>query len=208
MSDTAWGLVVAIFCLGGVAGGFYGGTFADLYGRRVGMCLAAACHVAASLCFFFARSMTALLVGRLFVGLGCGASTTIVPLFLGETTPTSIKGAIGTLNQVLICVGILISQMVGIVLATPWFWRPLLALTALPALLQLTILCQAESPRYAAETGEVTPVAGTCGWDPLPLRPPQSQRGPRQRLPYISSQYTPQRAKWRCSRCLSSGTCS
>ena len=44
-------------------------------------------------------SWEALLVGRLVVGLCAGLNTVIVPTYVSEIAPVSIRGGIGILNQ-------------------------------------------------------------------------------------------------------------
>ena len=45
------------------------------------------------------ESWEALLVGRLVVGLCAGLNTVIVPTYVSEVAPVSIRGGIGILNQ-------------------------------------------------------------------------------------------------------------
>lgn len=54
-----------------------------------------------------------LIVGRFVVGLYSGLSTGFVPMYVGEVSPTSLRGALGTLHQLGIVVGILIAQVGG-----------------------------------------------------------------------------------------------
>uniref|UniRef100_A0A673UGM4 Solute carrier family 2, facilitated glucose transporter member 4 n=1 Tax=Suricata suricatta TaxID=37032 RepID=A0A673UGM4_SURSU len=80
-----------------------------------------------------------------------GLTSGLVPMYVGEIAPTHLRGALGTLNQLAIVIGILIAQVLGLesMLGTATLWPLLLGLTVLPALLQLALLplCP-ESPRY------------------------------------------------------------
>lgn len=69
--------------------------------------------VAAALMGFskMARSWEMLIAGRFVVGLYSGLSTGFVPMYVGEVSPTSLRGALGTLHQLGIVVGILIAQV-------------------------------------------------------------------------------------------------
>lgn len=69
--------------------------------------------VAAALMGFskMARSWEMLIVGRFVVGLYSGLSTGFVPMYVGEVSPTSLRGALGTLHQLGIVIGILIAQV-------------------------------------------------------------------------------------------------
>lgn len=69
--------------------------------------------IAAALMGFskMARSWEMLIVGRFVVGLYSGLSTGFVPMYVGEVSPTSLRGALGTLHQLGIVIGILIAQV-------------------------------------------------------------------------------------------------
>lgn len=64
-----------------------------------------------------ASSWEMLIIGRFVVGLYCGLSTGFVPLYVGEVSPTALRGALGTLHQLGIVIGILIAQVSEHVLA-------------------------------------------------------------------------------------------
>lgn len=52
-----------------------------------------------------------LIVGRFVVGLYSGLSTGFVPMYVGEVSPTALRGALGTLHQLSIVIGILLAQV-------------------------------------------------------------------------------------------------
>lgn len=52
-----------------------------------------------------------LIIGRFVVGLYSGLSTGFVPMYVGEVAPTALRGALGTLHQLGIVVGILMAQV-------------------------------------------------------------------------------------------------
>lgn len=58
-----------------------------------------------------AASFEMLIVGRFVVGLYSGLSTGFVPIYVEEISPTSIRGALGTLHQLGVVVGILVAQV-------------------------------------------------------------------------------------------------
>lgn len=69
--------------------------------------------IAAALMGFskLAASWEMLIIGRLVVGLYSGLSTGFVPMYIGEIAPTSLRGALGTLHQLGIVIGILMAQV-------------------------------------------------------------------------------------------------
>lgn len=58
-----------------------------------------------------AKAVEMLIIGRFIIGLFCGLSTGFVPMYISEVSPTSLRGAFGTLNQLGIVVGILVAQV-------------------------------------------------------------------------------------------------
>ena len=61
-----------------------------------------------------------LILGRFIIGVYCGLTTGFVPMYVGEVSPTELRGALGTLHQLGIVVGILIAQ----VSTHPWLRSP------------------------------------------------------------------------------------
>lgn len=60
-----------------------------------------------------ASSFEMLIIGRFVVGYYSGLSTGFVPMYVGEVSPTALRGALGTLHQLGIVVGILIAQVLS-----------------------------------------------------------------------------------------------
>lgn len=59
------------------------------------------------------KSFEMLILGRFIIGVYCGLTTGFVPMYVGEVSPTALRGALGTLHQLGIVVGILIAQVSG-----------------------------------------------------------------------------------------------
>ncbi|TNN28207.1 Solute carrier family 2, facilitated glucose transporter member 3 [Liparis tanakae] len=77
------------------------------------------------------------IAGRLVIGLFCGLFTGLTPMYVGEVSPTPLRGAFGTLHQLGVVVGILLAQVLGLeaLLGSARLWPLLLALTVAPAVL-------------------------------------------------------------------------
>ncbi|EYC19547.1 hypothetical protein Y032_0024g929 [Ancylostoma ceylanicum] len=91
-----------------------------------------------------------ILVGRLFVGIYVGL-TVLVPMYLSEISPTNIRGRMALTHQLLITIGILFGQIVGLpdFLGTPERWPYIFAIPVVPAFLQVMLLPMIpESPHY------------------------------------------------------------
>lgn len=72
-------------------------------------------------------------------------------MYISEIAPLNLRGGLGTVNQLAVTIGLLLSQVLGIeqILGTNDGWPVLLGLAICPAILQLILLpiCP-ESPRY------------------------------------------------------------
>ncbi|XP_021375505.1 solute carrier family 2, facilitated glucose transporter member 3-like [Mizuhopecten yessoensis] len=149
-----WSFTVSIFAIGGMIGGLSGGYVANRFGRRGGLLRNNLLNLIASgllISSKFAKSYEMLIAGRFVAGLCSGIDTAIVPLYLSETAPISLRGLAGTFNQLAICLGILISQIIGLgqFLSTPDLWHYLLGCTLVPMVFQLlTLPWCVESPSY------------------------------------------------------------
>ncbi|TWW79147.1 solute carrier family 2, facilitated glucose transporter member 1 [Takifugu flavidus] len=153
-NTMVWSFAVAIFSVGGMAGSFSVGAMVDKFGRRKSMLIS---NILALLggglmgLSLLAKSFEMVIIGRLIIGVFCGLCTGLTPMYVGEVTPTAIRGAFGTLHQLGVVIGILVAQVFGLefLLGSETLWPLLLALTILPALLQSVMLpfCP-ESPRY------------------------------------------------------------
>nr|XP_020471084.1 solute carrier family 2, facilitated glucose transporter member 1-like [Monopterus albus]XP_020471085.1 solute carrier family 2, facilitated glucose transporter member 1-like [Monopterus albus]XP_020471086.1 solute carrier family 2, facilitated glucose transporter member 1-like [Monopterus albus] len=149
-----WSVAVAIFSVGGMVGSFSVGVMANRFGRRRSMFLVNILAVIGGLLMGFSTicySYEMVIAGRLVIGLFCGFFTGLTPMYVGEVSPTPLRGAFGTLHQLGVVVGILIAQVFGLdsLLGSDKMWPLLLALTVAPAALQCILLpfCP-ESPRF------------------------------------------------------------
>ena len=118
LSATMQGIVVAIVLAGAVIGAAAAGSLSDRFGRRRVILVAGLLFIAGALFSAIAEGLTLLLGGRFFVGLGIGIASMLTPLYLAEIAPARERGAIVSLNQLCITVGILVSYLVGFALAS------------------------------------------------------------------------------------------
>ncbi|XP_070698105.1 solute carrier family 2, facilitated glucose transporter member 2 [Pempheris klunzingeri] len=149
-----WSLSVAIFSIGGMLSSFLVGYVGDLRGRVKGMLMVNVLAVTAGLLMGLCKMWKPhimVILGRAVMGLYCGLTSGLVPMYVGEIAPKAYRGALGTLHQLAIVIGILISQVIGLdfVLGNDDMWPLLLGLSGAPAVFQsfLLFLCP-ESPRY------------------------------------------------------------
>ena len=161
------GAVVSSTLVGATAGSLLGGAAADRWGRRGAMVRNSFLLAAAAAGCAAAGTVPQLLAARLAAGVGIGIVSSITPLYISEVSPTARRGAYGALNQVAICVGILLSIATGLGV-TPTSpgsrWRPMFAFALVPTLLHLALALKApESPRWAGNTDKQASAARLWG---------------------------------------------
>ncbi len=107
------GFVAAIALLGSAVGAWFAGAVAARLGRTPVMGIAAALIAAGSLGASFSTAMIALGLSRVLVGVGIGAASAVVPSYLTEISPTSVRGRLGSMWQLAIVLG----QLAGLLAA-------------------------------------------------------------------------------------------
>src|SRR5947209_9708042 len=155
LSPFLQGAIVAGLLLGAMIGAALAGRLSDVLGRRRLIIIAAVVFIAGALVCAFAPTVSVLVAGRVVLGLAVGSAALVVPLYLSEIAPTEIRGAITSLNQLMIVSGILLAFIVNAILASSGNWRLMLGLAAVPAVFLLAgMLFMRETPRYLVHTGE------------------------------------------------------
>ncbi len=155
LNGSMQGLFVAVALAGAAVGAAISGLLADRWGRRRILLATAALFVFGSLLAALADSVALLFLGRAFLGLAIGVASTVTPLYLAEITTPERRGAIVTINQLYISIGIFISYGVDLLfsdLGSGWRW--MLGLGALPALILFVgMWILPESPRWLIRQG-------------------------------------------------------
>ncbi|XP_049645751.1 solute carrier family 2, facilitated glucose transporter member 9 isoform X2 [Suncus etruscus] len=149
-----WSVTVSIFAIGGLVGTLLVKPMGKVLGRKQvllannGFALAAALLMA---CALRAGAFEMLIVGRFIMGVDGGISLSALPMYLSEISPKEIRGSLGQVTAIFICIGVFSGQLVGLpeLLGKESSWPFLFALIAVPALVQLAALpFLPESPRY------------------------------------------------------------
>ncbi|KAK3245447.1 hypothetical protein CYMTET_44980 [Cymbomonas tetramitiformis] len=157
------GLTVSIMVAGGVFGGLGIGAVADKYGRQFALGATTIPLMLGSVLSAVAPSSSFMLAGRLIAGVGVGASSGLVPLYLSEVAPPRIRGFLGSVRRFAFVIGCLSAFLLvdplsgGDVGESPeGWWRGLFWFAALPAALQFAGVisgqCE-ESPSWLMQQG-------------------------------------------------------
>uniref|UniRef100_A0A3Q2PQQ1 Solute carrier family 2, facilitated glucose transporter member 5 n=1 Tax=Fundulus heteroclitus TaxID=8078 RepID=A0A3Q2PQQ1_FUNHE len=149
-----WTLVVSAFSLGGLLGALLAGPMAVRFGRKLSLLLNNSFMLVGAVFVLTckaAKSFEMIILARFLVGINCGVSMNIQPMYFGESAPKHLRGAVAFSSAVFTAFGIFFGQVVGLteLLGSEPLWPYLLASNALPAIIQLvTLPWFPESPRY------------------------------------------------------------
>ena len=161
------GFTVSSALLGCVAGAWLAGRIADRRGRIAVMLVASVLFTISAIGSGLAVGPWDLILWRVVGGLGVGAASVIAPAYIAEISPASIRGRLGSLQQLAIVTGIFIALLSDYFLATAaggaaedlWLgleaWRWMFMTEAVPAVAYGVLALQIpESPRYLVSRGE------------------------------------------------------
>ena len=116
VNELLWTLINALFVLGGMIGSFASKLVLDALGRKKGILFNLLFTMSAAALVFVApiiRSPVCLMLSRFLYGLQGGMSCSLVPIYLAEIAPASLRGSVGTVPQLFITLGILVAQVLG-----------------------------------------------------------------------------------------------
>jgi SP family galactose:H+ symporter-like MFS transporter len=102
----------------------------------------------------FAWSPAMLITGRVFLGIAVGIASFTAPLYLSEIAPRTMRGAMISLHQLMVTVGILAAFLSNTAFSGAGDWRWMLGVIAFPALaLLFGLLFLPRSPRWLMSRG-------------------------------------------------------
>ncbi len=107
----------AILATGGIIGALLSGIFARFLGRKRSLILAGFLFSSLSIVSATLPAIAVLSACRFGLGFAVGIASFIVPLYLSETAPASIRGSMGSLFQLMITIGIFLIAVTNVVIA-------------------------------------------------------------------------------------------
>ncbi|XP_009777420.1 sugar transporter ERD6-like 7 [Nicotiana sylvestris] len=150
LSIAEFSLFGSILTFGAMIGAITSGPIADYIGRKGAMRMSSAFCVAGWFAIYFAQGALSLDIGRLATGYGMGVFSYVVPVFIAEIAPRDLRGALTTINQLMICCGVSVAFIIGTMLT----WRTLALTGLIPcAILLFGLFIIPESPRWLAKIG-------------------------------------------------------
>lgn len=142
--------VVSAVLLGAVIGAAVSGALADRFGRRKVIIVTAILFAFGAIGAALAVNVAMIIAFRLMIGVAIGVASYTAPLYISEISPPQARGALVSLNQLMITCGIVISYLMDYILSTGQHeWRWMFGLGALPALILIVgMIGLSESPRW------------------------------------------------------------
>jgi sugar porter (SP) family MFS transporter len=162
------GFVVSSALLGCAAGAWFAGPLAERVGRTRVMLLSGIVFAIGSVGASLALGPLTLTYWRVVQGLAIGAGSVMATAYIAEIAPASLRGRLGSLVQLSIVSGIVISLLINLVITkaagggeqpAPWggiAWRWMFTIAAVPGLVFAFLATRLpESPRYLIQRGRV-----------------------------------------------------
>lgn len=120
LSDNTSSLITALLSAGTLVGALAQAPVSDYLGRKPSMLvwavfftIGAVIQTSSGLSDTVGANLSQIYAGRFFAGVGVGALSGLSPLYLAETAPKSIRGAMVSCYQLLIIFGIFLSYAIS-----------------------------------------------------------------------------------------------
>ncbi|MFW0792050.1 sugar porter family MFS transporter [Gordonia sp. CPCC 205333] len=161
LGDLFTGFAVAIALLGCAAGAAFAGRLADIWGRKRVMLIGSVLFVISAIGTAYTQTIGDLLLWRVLGGLGIGIASVIAPAYISEIAPARFRGALASMQQLAITLGIFAALLSDALLRDAadgasndlWWgleaWRWMFLVGVIPAVVYgVLALLIPESPRY------------------------------------------------------------
>ncbi|CAI7656621.1 unnamed protein product [Penicillium bialowiezense] len=157
LSDAAAGGIISSYTGGAIVGSVLAPYIADHYGRRMVIFIGGLLATLGAALQGGAVTIAMLIAGRFIAGLAIGQMSATIPVYCSEVAPPQIRGMLGSIQQWMIGLGIMVAQWTGYgcsLRGGTFSWRFPLSFQVVPAIiLTCGVLFLPESPRWLIEKG-------------------------------------------------------
>lgn len=154
LTDQVQEWIVSSMMLGAAIGALSAGWLSLRLGRNYSLMLSAVLFIAGALLSAFAWGADPLIAARLLLGIAVGIASFAAPLYLSEIAPERSRGALISLYQLMITIGILAAFISNTLFSYSGAWRWMLGIIAIPAVILLIgVLVLPRSPRWLMMRG-------------------------------------------------------
>lgn len=152
MNSTWQGMAVSAILLFAWLASTGGGTLANKFGRKKSVIISAIIYTVASALMAISPDKYTFLASRCLLGIAAGLSSSIVPLYVAESSPTSLRGSLVVVSFFAIVLGQLAASIVAATLhhfLGNDSWRFMLGAAVIPSIIHVVTCCFIpESPRF------------------------------------------------------------
>jgi sugar porter (SP) family MFS transporter len=155
-TNLATEIAASSLLMGALLGAGAASMVGDRYGRKKSLLLSAALFVISPLAAAMANTVAFFSMARLICGFAIGLASVLTPVYIAEISSPRNRGALVSINQLAIVIGILASYLVS------WqfsgigrnSWRWMLIVAAIPSLVFfIGLFAIPESPRWLISKG-------------------------------------------------------
>lgn len=152
LNDASIGWITTTVLIGAVIGAISSGKLSDIIGRKKMIIINAVIFTIGAFGCAYAPSVFVLIIMRIIIGFAIGITSYVVPMYISEISPARVRGALVTLNQLMITIGILLSYITDYLLSNDSdneSWRYMFLVGFVPAaILLIGMFFLPETPRW------------------------------------------------------------
>ncbi|KAF4031789.1 Sugar (and other) transporter [Phytophthora infestans] len=155
-TKAQWTMAVSAWILGGMVGALVIGRFSNMFGRKRTMMTNCLFMIVGAAVQASASSIWMFIGGRVISGVASGGATAVIPGFISEISPPSLRNSLGVGFQIAITVGNLLVAITFFFLDTSSGWRFIAGFPIVLAVLFLVLasFVLVESPTWLLMMGE------------------------------------------------------
>lgn len=154
LSERSW--AVSMVLVGAIIGSASGGYLSDKLGRRKSIISSAVLVIIGTAVITASSDIYLFFTGRFIIGTGIGIASFISPMYISEVAPKRIRGAMVSLTQLMVTIGILVAYLVSLYFSPSGNWKAMFLAAVIPATaLLIGMLVLPSSPRWLVFEGKV-----------------------------------------------------
>ncbi|AQK48957.1 Monosaccharide-sensing protein 2 [Zea mays] len=162
------GITLAASTFGAIVITIFSGALLDWLGRRVILVYSSLVLFSGGVLMLWSPNIYIVLLARLIVGSGSGLVFTCVPIYISETSPSNMRGLLGTMPQFMFFIGTIFSYCLifWLTLMSSPSWRIMIGAIFAPSIVYFALLVYylPESPRWLASDGKISEARVSLQW--------------------------------------------